>query len=753
MKKINTVQNISRRAFLKYTGVTGGALILGTLMPAFTQAWAQTNPSAGKVDNQLNLFVSIDTDGSVNIVCHRSEMGQGIRTGIPQIVAEELCADWSKVKVIQGLADERYGSQNTDGSRSIRRFYTTMREMGATARAMLEQAAANTWQVPVSQVYALNSMIVDKNSQRQLSFGELAQAAAKITPPTTDKLTFKSPADFTLIGKPVRSVDLPPMLTGDTVYGQDIYLEGMLFASIERCPVVGGKVKTFDKEAAMHIAGVQDVILMPEQNLPVAFKPFNGVAVLASNTWAAMQGRKKLAMEWDLGANQNHDSVSYLTDLKQKIVTKGKIIRSVGDAYEAYDNATSKLSATYTVPYLVHAPMEPPAATAVFNNGQCEIWACTQTPQSTQQNVASALDIDKSQVKVNVTLLGGGFGRKSKPDFSVEAALLAKASGKPVKVLWSREDDVRHGYYHAISAQYFQAGLDANDKVTSWLQRTAFPSISWTFTGTTDEPQNGELSLGFGDVPVAVDNLSCETHKATGHIRIGWIRSVSNIQHGFALGSFVDELAAASDLTTDKMWLQLIGEDRHIDPRPQGFEYENYGESFETFPVDTRRLKYVLTELMDKSAANVKPAENEGWGISVHRSFVSYVAVATKVKVQDGKVTVLEMHSVIDAGTVVNPDRVKSQQEGAMIFGLSIALMGQVSVKNGAVEQSNYHDYPVLRMHQSPTIYTYIVPSSAPPGGVGEPGVPPVAASVANAIFHASGQRIRDLPVSKHLSV
>ncbi|MFT6899261.1 MAG: isoquinoline 1-oxidoreductase beta subunit [Paraglaciecola sp.] len=753
MKNNIAVQNISRRAFLKYTGVASGTLILGTLMPAFTQAWAETNPSADKLENQLNLFVSIDTDGSVNIVCHRSEMGQGIRTGIAQIVAEELCADWSNVKVIQGLANEQYGSQNTDGSRSIRRFYHKMREMGATARAMLEQAAANTWQVPVSQVYAQNSMVLDKDSQRQLSFGELAQAAAQLTPATIDKITFKSPDNFTLIGQPIRSVDLPGVLTGDTVFGQDIYLDGMLFASIERCPVVGGKVKNFDKTAAMEIAGVQAVVLMPEQNLPVVFKPLNGVAVLASNTWAAMQGRKKLAIEWDLGANQSHDSQSYLAELKQRIVTKGKVIRSDGDAYQAYDNATSKLSATYTVPYLVHAPMEPPAATAVFNNGQCEVWACTQTPQSTQQNVASALEIDKSQVKVNVTLLGGAFGRKSKPDFSVEAALLAKASGKPVKVVWSREDDVRHGYYHAISAQYFQAGLDANDKVTSWLQRTAFPSISWTFTGTTDEPQNGELSLGFGDVPVAVDNLSCETHKATGHIRIGWIRSVSNIQHGFALGSFVDELATASGLTTDKMWLQLIGEDRHIDPRTQGFEYENYGESFDSYPLDTKRLKYVLSELISKSPVNVKPLENEGWGISVHRSFVSYVAVATKVKVQDGKVSVLEMHSVIDAGTVVNPDRVKSQQEGAMIFGLSIALMGQVSVKDGAVMQSNYHDYPVLRMHQSPNIYTHIVASSALPGGVGEPGVPPVAASVTNAIFHACGQRIRDLPVNKHFSV
>jgi isoquinoline 1-oxidoreductase beta subunit len=354
---------------------------------------------------------------------------------------------------------------------------------------------------------------------------------------------------------------------------------------------------------------------------------------------------------------------------------------------------------------------------------------------------------------VNVTLLGGGFGRKSKPDFSVEAAVLAQKTGKPVKVVWSREDDIRHGYYHAISAQHFQAGLDEAGKVTSWVQRTAFPSISWTFTGTTDEPQTGELSLGFGDLPFAIENLSCETHKAPAHVRIGWIRSVSNIQHGFAIGSFVDELAAKSSLSPHQMWLNLIGDDRIVDPKTQGFKYENYGESYDNFPIETKRLKNVLNELMAKSGANSPTADNEGWGISVHRSFVSYVAVATKVKVANDKVSVLEMHSVIDAGRVINPDRVKSQQEGAMIFGLSIALMGEVTIKEGAVEQSNYHDYTVLRMHQSPKIVTHIIQSDAAPGGVGEPGVPPVAASVTNAIYQASGKRIRALPVNKVYSV
>ncbi|MEM5496711.1 molybdopterin cofactor-binding domain-containing protein [Paraglaciecola mesophila] len=751
MSARNDIKSVSRRDFLRYTSVAGGALVLGTLLPSITPAWASS--TVDDAANTLNLFVSIDNDGTVNIVCHRSEMGQGVRTGIPQIVADELCADWSKVNVVQGLGDEAYGSQNTDGSRSIRRFYTTMREMGATARTMLENAAAQTWGVPVSDVFAENGAVVHKSSGKSLSFGELAQVASQQNVPEVKDLTFKSPKDFKFIGKPVTSVDLPKVLTGDTVFGQDVQLDDMLYASIERCPVVGGTVKAFDKEASRGVANVVDVIEMPEQSFPVLFKNLNGVAVLASNTWSALQGRKALNVTWDLGDNQSHDSDAYLAELEKRIVTKGKSIRSVGDAYKAFDTADTKLEATYTVPYLVHAPMEPPAATAVFKDGHCEVWACTQTPQSTQQNVAGALGIDKSKVKVNVTLLGGGFGRKSKPDFSVEAAVLAQKTGKPVKVVWSREDDIRHGYYHAISAQHFQAGLDEAGKVTSWVQRTAFPSISWTFTGTTDEPQTGELSLGFGDLPFAIENLSCETHKAPAHVRIGWIRSVSNIQHGFAIGSFVDELAAKSSVSPHQMWLNLIGDDRIVDPKTQGFKYENYGESYDNFPIETKRLKNVLNELMAKSGANSPTADNEGWGISVHRSFVSYVAVATKVKVANDKVSVLEMHSVIDAGRVINPDRVKSQQEGAMIFGLSIALMGEVTIKEGAVEQSNYHDYTVLRMHQSPKIVTHIIQSDAAPGGVGEPGVPPVAASVTNAIYQASGKRIRALPVNKVYSV
>ncbi|MGJ8680200.1 molybdopterin cofactor-binding domain-containing protein [Paraglaciecola sp.] len=748
MKNSHSLQSVSRRNFLKYTGVASSGLILGAVVPSHL-AWAENNHDS----NTLNLFVSIEKDNTVNIVCHRSEMGQGIRTSIPQIVAEELCADWSKVNVVQGLANSAYGSQNTDGSRSIRNFYSAMRQMGAAARTMLEGAGAKFWQASIKDVYAENGYIINKVSGQKLSFGYLADLASEQPSPDVKSLSFKKPENFKIIGQPIPIVDLPKIVNGTTEFGQDVLLDDMVFASIERCPVIGGKVKSVNKSAALKIPGVVDVIVMPEQSFPVVFKPLNGVAVIAKNTWSALKGRKALEIDWELGENQSHNSEEYLEELSKNIVTKGKVVRHTGDAYKAIKESKQTVSASYTVPYLVHAPMEPPAATAVVTQEGCEVWACTQAPQGVQQTVAQALGLKQEQVKVNITLLGGGFGRKSKHDFSVEAAILAKQTGNPVKVVWSREDDIQSGYYHAISAQHYEAGLTESNQVSAWIQRSAFPSIIWTFNDKVTEPSDMELSLGFGDMPFTIDNLSCEKHQAPAHLRIGWIRSVSNIQHGFALGSFVDELALVSGKSTQQTWLDLLGEDKLLDVKAQGFDYKNYDMPIEDYPIDTSRLKNVLNLVVEKSNANQTTAENEAWGISVHRSFLSYVAVATKVRVFNDKVKVLEMYNVIDAGRIINPDRVKSQMEGAMIFGLSIALMGQIDVKEGAVVQSNYHDYPMLRMHQSPEIYSYIVESDELAAGVGEPGVPPVAASVCNAIFRACGKRIRDLPINKHLKV
>ncbi|MCA0893934.1 xanthine dehydrogenase family protein molybdopterin-binding subunit [Microbulbifer agarilyticus] len=755
----NAISLVDRRRFLKLAGVSSSGLILGATLPNFQPAWADIAGTAAKDKSAapLNLFVSIAKDNTVSIVCHRSEMGQGIRTGLPQVVADELEADWDLVEVVQGLGDKRYGNQNTDGSRSIRNFYTTMRTMGASARTMLEQAAAQLWSVPASECQARKHRVHHSASNRSASFGELAELAATQKVPAEDTLVLKTPANFNYIGKPVATYDTPAIVQGKGVFGQDVILEDMLIASIERAPVLGSKVASVDDSAARKISGVVAIENMDGGIEPPLFHPLAGVAVLATNTWAAMKARKALNIQWTDTSHASHDSAPFIETLKQRVQQPGKVVTKYGDVASSLASAANKHSATYSVPYLAHASMEPPSATAVVKDDHCEIWACVQVPQATQQHVANALGLTPEQIKVNVTLLGGGFGRKSKPDFAVEAALLAKKMQRPVKVVWSREDDIRHDYFHAAAASHFEAAMDDDGQVTGWQQRTAFPTISGTFANGVEHPSNGELSLGFADIPFDIPHRQCETAPAEYEARIGWLRSVSNIQNAFGVCSFADELAHLRNRKPDEFLLELIGEDRHIDPNQGDFEYGNHGASLKDFPLDTARLKQVLAATAAKADLSQKgdhvQKAGEGWGIAVHRSFLSYVGIATKVAVENGRLAIKEMHCVADVGLAVNPDRVESQMEGSMVFGLSLALMGGINMEKGAVTNSNFHDYPLLRMQQSPKMSVTLMGTEHAPAGVGEPGVPPVAPSITNAIFAACGERIRDLPVNKHLQL
>jgi isoquinoline 1-oxidoreductase beta subunit len=751
---MSPIQNVSRRGFLK--GIAGtGALILatryGTLAMEVPSADGQTD--ADRAPFHPNVFLGIETDGTVHIVAHRSEMGTVIRTSLPLVVADELDADWKRVIVDQAIGDPRYGDQNTDGSHSVRSFYDIMRQCGASARWMLIQAAAQQWNVPTSECTTEPHTVVHAKSGRKLGYGQLVTAAAKLDVPKKDQLQLKKSADWRYIGKGATSYDLEKLCTGKAMYGMDARLDGMVYASIERPPVFGGKVKSYDDQETLKVAGVQKTVAIDPFKPPAAFQPLGGVAVLADNTWAAFQGRKKLKITWDNGPNESYDSAAYKKELQDTARKPAKVVRNVGDANSTLAAASTSnvFEAEYYVPLLAHATMEPLVALAEFKDGKVTAWAPTQNPQAAQAIVASELGIPKENVICNVTLLGGGFGRKSKPDYVAEAAVLSKKVGRPVKVVWTREDDIKFDYYNAVAGMYFKASVDAKGKPTAWLQRSVFPPISSIFDVTAVYGDPPHLQQGWTDVPYDLPNLGIENGPAKAHVRIGWLRSVANIYHAFGVQCFTDELAHRAQRDPAEYLLDLIGHPRTIDFT--GVDYPNYGADYKTFPWETGRLRHVAELVVEKSGwANKKSTKGHGFGIAAHRSFLTYVATVVEVEVDDqGNIQIPRVDTVLDAGLVVNPEATRAQFEGAAVFGTSIVRSGEITATNGVINQSNFNDYPVARINEIPRqTNVYIVDSSAPPAGVGEPGVPPFVAAFCNAIFAATGKRVRDLPLSSN---
>jgi len=749
------VENVSRRGFLRAI-VGAGGLVLGVrLLPgcaADGDEGADVPALEPPSDATLapHVFLAIDAAGTVTIVAHRSEMGTGIRTSLPMVVADELEADWRRVRIEQAVGDARYGSQNTDGSRSIRRFFGTMREAGATARRMLEQAAARRWGVDVAECRARLHEIVHEPSGRSLGFGELVEDASSLPVPAAEELSLKDPADWRYVGTDVPITDGPDIVAGRATFGMDVVLDGMKFASVERCPVVGGKVARLDATAALAVPGVERVV--EPFTPPPGFQALGGVAVVADSTWAALEGRRALDVEWDPGPNGDYDSDAYQELLREAVRAPGKVVRDRGDVDAAMAGAARVVEAEYDCPHLAHASMEPPCAVALAADGACEAWAPTQNPQAAQAEVARALGLAPDAVTVHVTLLGGGFGRKSKPDFIVEAAKLSREVGAPVRVVWTREDDVRHDYYHSVSAVAMKAGLDEGGRPVAWLQRSAFPSIGSTFNPAARSAGAGELGLGFVDVPFDVPNLRCENGEARAHVRIGWLRSVCNVFHAFAVGSFADEVAAARGRDPVTSLLELLGPDRELDLAAEGVEYANYGEPVERYPVDTGRLRRVVELVAEQAGWGRSLPRGRGLGIAAHRSFLTYVATVVEVEVSpDGRLTIPRVDMVADCGLVVHPDRVRAQMEGSAVFGASLALSGEITAREGRIEQGNFDDYPVARMDAAPRrVEVRLLASDELPGGAGEPGVPPVAPALCNAIYAATGRRVRRLPLARH---
>jgi isoquinoline 1-oxidoreductase beta subunit len=740
---MSNITNMSRRNVLK--GIAAARFLLG----AQVMAWSPvTQAGAEPTSFAPNLFVAIAPDGEVTIVVSRSEMGTGIRTSLAMVLADELDADWHTVRVVQAQGDAKYGDQNTDGSKSVRLLLNTMRKAGATARHMLVSAAAQRWSVAPIACHTQAGAVVLGAASKRLSYGDLAEDAAKLPVPPPGSVALKSRAAWRYIGKSMPIVDLVDIVQGSAVYGIDVTLPGMKHASIERPLSYGGSVKHYDASEALKVPGVERVVEIPGAPPPSGFLPLGGVAVIASNTWAAMQGRQKLKIEWDAGPNALYDTTVYRIELETAARQRGKVARVNGDVDRALQTASKRVTADYFVPHLAHAMMEPESCAAAFANGACTVWTATQNPQQARATVAQLLGIQQSAVTVNVTLLGGGFGRKSKPDYVAEAAFLSRAVGAPVKVSWTREDDLEHGYYHAIAAQHLEGGLDADGKPVAWLHRTVFPSIASTFTANTVYGQPGELSQGVVDMPFDIPNVRCENGQAEAHVRIGWYRSVYNIPHAFAVGSFADELAAAAGKDPVQFLLSLLGEPRHLDPHLLGPGYSNYGASLDEYPIDIGRMRNVVLLAAARSGWGSPLPTRHGRGIAVHRSFLTYVAAVAHVAVaEDGTVTVPRIDIAVDCGMVVNHDRVVAQFEGAAVMGLGNALYSSLTFKQGRSEQNNFGDYQVARIDSTPDTRVYIVRSEAPPGGVGEPGVPPVAAAICNAIFSAVGRRVRTLPV------
>ena len=736
------IRKIDRRTFLKASGLTATGIILGL---------QSCSPGGSKTSFSPNVYLTVNGDGSVLIVAHRSEMGTGIRTGLPLIVADELEADWKQVKVVQAVGDEaKYGNQNTDGSFSVRMFFQPMRKAGATARMMLEQAAAKQWSVPAGECKAINHEVVHGPSGKKLGFGALTDEASKLTAPKDEELVFKKKADWKYIGKSTDIVDINDVVSGKTVYGLDVNLPGMKYATVLRCPVVGGKVKTYNADKAKQIPGVVKVLEIETKGFPTDFQnPLGGIVIVAENTYAAISARKELEVEWDLGPNANYNTTDYFADMLEKVKKKGHVRREQGSIDSALKGADHVIESTYIIPHLAHASMEPPSAVANVKDGKCEIWAPTQHPQWARGSVAGALKFKETDVTVNVTLLGGAFGRKSKPDYVVEAALISQMSGTPIKLIWTREDDIQHDFFHACSVQHIKVAFDKKKKVNGWSHRSVFPPIGGTTTDKATEPSAGELQLGMVDFPYDIPAISCESHEALAKTRIGWLRSVSNIQHAFAIGSMLDEIASYRKVDPVANLIELLGPDRNIPFNTMMEGFENYGEPIDQFPWNTKRLKAVIELVAEKSGWGKSLPKGHGMGICAHRSFLTYVACVVHVAFDgDGKLSIPEVHYAVDCGVVVNRNSVINQFEGGAVFASGIVLKGGITFKDGHPEQSNFDTFSVARMMDAPEqIFVHLVDNEEKPTGVGEPPVPPFAPALANAIFAATGKRYRELPI------
>jgi len=698
----------TRRDFIKTGALTGAGLVVAFHVPA--DAGAATKQAPGDA-LEPNAYLRIDPQGDVTVVFARSELGQGSSTALAMLVAEELGADWKKVRLEQAVPAPVYGDMSTGGSASIRSLWKPMRTAGAQAREMLAGAAAERWKVDAASCQAENGEVVHAPSGRRLAFGALVAAAAKRPVPKEPAL--KDPKAFRVIGTTPARLDAPAKVDGSAVFGMDVRVPGMLHAAVAQCPVFGGKATGFDPAAALRVPGVRRVERVGD-----------GVAVLASGTWAAFRGREALRVTWDEGARAALDSAGIRAKLEELAREPGQRARRDGRGAEALAGAARIVEAVYEVPFLAHAPMEPMNCTAHVRPGSCELWVPTQSGSGAQEAAAKAAGLEPAAVTVHMTLVGGGFGRRHNQDQVVQAVLLSKAVGAPVQVVWTREDDIQHDFYRPAMYNVFRAALDAAGDPVAWTHRMVGPGIA-TQMGIAEKDQpDFSSTMGAVDLPYAIPDVEVEYTQYDPGVPLGWWRSVGSSQNAYVTECFFDELAAAAGKDPFELRRRLLKDKpKHL----------------------------AVLELAAKQAGWGTPLpKGQGHGIAVHGCFGSFVAQVAEVEVAPGgAVRVKRVVCAVDCGIVVHPDLVRSQMEGGIIYGLSAALKGEITLEKGRVAQSNFHDYPMLTLDECPVIEVHFAPTHDFLGGIGEPGLPPIAPAVANAVFSATGKPVRRLPIAR----
>jgi isoquinoline 1-oxidoreductase beta subunit len=730
-----TASVVNRREFLKKSAAGGAALVVGFYIP--TDAFGdEAEEQEKKTPNPFNAWVSITPDNRVTLILGKSEMGQGVMTSLPMILAEELCVDWKQVTIEQAPTNPKIYDHGTGGSGSVADSWLPLRQAGAAAREMLLAAAAKKWEVSADTCKAQNGYVVHGHPERAFRYGELVADAAQLAIPNFKEVPLKNSNDFTIVGHDTHRVDSASKTNGSAIFGIDSRTPGMLYAVIARCPVFDGKVASFDAVRANAVPGVRDVLQIATSGRGASTT--GGVAVVAENSWAAMQGRRALQVKWDEGPAASESTADLRKQFVENAAKPGKVVRNDGDADAALHSAAKKIEATYELPFAAHVCMEPMNCTVHIENDRAEAWVPSQGPQWAQSVIAEIAGLPPEKVAVHTTLMGGGFGRRYQADFVMEAAKVAKAVRKPVMVVWTREDDMQHDFYRPASYHRLQGALDDEGKLAAWKHFQSSTSIAakWRENGA-EKPEDGEFGTG-ATIPYTTRNVRIEYTLAHSSAPRAWWRSVEHSSSGFVMESFVDELAHASGQDPLAFRLKLIGDSRKI---PQ------FGEEPNSPPLDTARLKGVLQLAADKSGWSKPLPKGEGRGIAGFFSFDTYVAAVAEVYANSKEIKIKRIVCAVDCGRPVNPNGIRAQVESAAIYALTATLKDAITVERGRIVQANFNDYEMIRMNEAPPIEVHIVPSTEAPTGIGEPTVPVIAPAICNAIYQATGKRLRRLPI------